>query len=372
MPAIERSLVAFSLLFLKKDTIFVTKTPRQILFDGYNDPLLDAASKLADLGIKLPGITSKFGLFFGRNDTWYADGINTIHTGVNGLGELGRIVSMNYSTTNPAQDFSGKCAKYTGSPELFPPYIDGTEKQYVFNNDLCRSLELTPTGESEKIHGTEGIQFIMAESMFANYSVNKDNKCYGEHEMPSGMFNASSCRFGAPIYMSQPHFYQTDPFYFQFLNQSSPPLKPDEKKHGTKFVFEPVSGVPLDVKARFQVNIKIDRIKEMPQFKNLPNTLFVPFFWSEMLMEMPENLAGQMWYLSNLKIILIITGGVLIGLGCGLTIYGYFHYMTSLRGETYAKVTDPNIASTEANNQPESAQEEQEEIVNSDTEVTNT
>ena len=32
-------------------------------------------------------------------------------------------------------------------------------------------------------------------------------------QLPSGVYNASACRFGAPIFMSQPHFYQADPYF---------------------------------------------------------------------------------------------------------------------------------------------------------------
>ena len=36
--------------------------------------------------------------------------------------------------------------------------------------------------------------------------------------LPSGVYNASACRFGAPIFMSQPHFYQADPYFAEQVN----------------------------------------------------------------------------------------------------------------------------------------------------------
>ena len=71
MPSFERSLINVGLSLLKDERLFVTKTVREILFDGYKDPLLDAADVLTKFGIHLDGITSKFGFFFGRNNTWY-------------------------------------------------------------------------------------------------------------------------------------------------------------------------------------------------------------------------------------------------------------------------------------------------------------
>ena len=71
MSQIEQKLIQIGLSMLKNEKLFVTKTAREILFDGYKDPLLDAAEVLEKFNIHLEGITSKFGFFFGRNNTWY-------------------------------------------------------------------------------------------------------------------------------------------------------------------------------------------------------------------------------------------------------------------------------------------------------------
>ena len=66
-------------------------------------------------------------------------------------------------------------------------------------------------------------------------------------------------------------------------------LKPNKSLHETKFVFETVSGVPMKVAARFQVNIKLNRIDELPAFKNLPELTYLPFVWFDTSMEMPKG-----------------------------------------------------------------------------------
>jgi len=341
MPKLERIGMSIALAFIKDEQLFLTKSVKEILFDGYSDPILSLGDDLSKAGIHLPGLTSKFGLFFGRNGTWYADGINTIHTGASSLHNLGQIVTFNNSKTNPF--YHGKCGKYEGSPELFPPYMDGKSKQLVFNNDVCRTLKLSPSGEKEKIHGTEGSAYVVDETFFANATINPENKCFSSKEIPSGMFDASACRFGAPIFMSQPHFYQADPYYQKFLAN---PLKPNKSLHETKFVFETVSGVPMKVAARFQVNIKLNRIDELPAFKNLPELTYLPFVWFDTSMEMPKDLTSQMWYLSNLKIILITMGALFIGIGCGLFTYGYFNYCSAEKGD-YSQVQIGSTIDTE-------------------------
>ena len=67
-------------LFTADEKLFVTKTAREILFDGYDDPLLHMLDDVKALGFKIPGeLPSKFGFYFGKNDTWYGNGIGKCH-----------------------------------------------------------------------------------------------------------------------------------------------------------------------------------------------------------------------------------------------------------------------------------------------------
>ena len=128
----------------------------------------------------------------------------------------------------------------------------------VFNQVLCRTLELTPSGYSENVHSAKGFAYEVDKNFFANGSTNPENSCFGS-ELPTGMFDLSSCNFGAPIFMSQPHFYQADPYYHSLLNNFS---NPDKNLDETKFIFEPVTGVPMKVVARFQINVKLKQVKK--------------------------------------------------------------------------------------------------------------
>ena len=326
LPEIEKVFAGLAVATaLPKEKLFVTVKVREFLFEGYNDPLLEAASKLEDIGIKIPGVTSKFGFFYGRNDSWYADGVTNIHTGADGIENLGRIGAVNY--TDHSQFFYGQCGKYQGSVDFFPPYLGTRPKEYIFNPDLCRTLELTSTGETEKIYGTSGNIYIQDANLFANSTINPDNKCF-EHngQIPSGLFDVGPCRFDAPIFMSQPHFYQADPYYASLLQDGS--VDPNQKEHETKFIFEPVSGVPLKVNVRFQVNVKMTKIKEIPKFKNLPSLVYMPVMWADYHMDLQEGFTKMLWYLSNLQVIAITMGGIMIGFGFLLVLLGGFNYKT--------------------------------------------
>ena len=90
--------------------------------------------------------------------------------------------------------------------------MDGIRKPLVFNHQLCRTLELNRTGKSEKIHGTKGFVYEVDQNLFTNGSIHPENSCFGSN-LPTGMFDVSPCNFGAPVFISQPHFYQADPYY---------------------------------------------------------------------------------------------------------------------------------------------------------------
>jgi len=355
LPDIEAVLAAAAIATaLPSEKLFVTVKVSEFLFEGYDDPLLGAASKLEAVGIKIPGVTSKFGFFYGRNDSWFADGVTNIHTGSDGIENLGRIGAVNY--TDHSQFFEGSCGQYNGSVDFFPPYLGTRHKEYAFNVDLCRTLELTSTGETEKFYGTSGNVYVQDANLFANSTVNPDNKCFENEEIPSGLFDVSACRFNAPIYMSQPHFYQADPYYASLLQEGS--VDPKENEHETKFVFEPVSGVPLSVHVRFQVNVKMSQIKAISKFKHLPaGKVYMPVMWADYHLDLQQDFASKLWYLGNLQVIVIAVGGLMIGTGILLLVLGFLKYKTTLQEQpnpSYGRVeiVEDNIDEVNKNNDP--------------------
>ena len=66
-----------------------------------------------------------------------------------------------------------------------------------------------------------------------------ENKCYCDLEFcpPSGVLDISKCQYGAPVFMSFPHFYQADPDYLTSVEG----MKPDRDKHRFYIAVEPVS-----------------------------------------------------------------------------------------------------------------------------------
>lgn len=68
--------------------------------------------------------------------------------------------------------------------------------------------------------------------------VDGDNSCdcQGICE-PSGLVNLTACRYGAPVFVSLPHFYRARPFHLEKLKG----LQPNRENHEFFATIEPVS-----------------------------------------------------------------------------------------------------------------------------------
>lgn len=95
----------------------------------------------------------------------------------------------------------------------------GFTTENVFNND--RSSE-TSSGE----HSDDDPDVI-------NMS-----QCYcGGECTPPGLINVTACRYGAPVFVSLPHFYKADPLFLDKIEG----LMPNDKDHSFSITLEPVS-----------------------------------------------------------------------------------------------------------------------------------
>jgi len=298
-------------LKLNKEKLFVKHKVGDILFNGFNDPVL---TFMEDLKLILKEFIpdglfmDKFGLFYARNGTDYVDGVWNMFTGKGNNQNMGKVHSWNYTTEG---FFPGKCGRVKGGAgEFYPPRLNKTHVD-LFTNDLCRSLRFkyNTTAYPNGIHSYE---YIADKSMFANGTENPDNACYNPQEvfLPSGVYNSSLCRFGAPVFISFPHFYLADSYYTSKVEG----LKPDVEKHRTYMRIEPESGVPTEVSAKFQLNVLIDSVDDVALFKGLPRS-FVPLMWYENAANTPHEMVFRMKLISSLEDIIGGMGWAMCGLG---------------------------------------------------------
>ena len=87
--------------------------------------------------------------------------------------------------------------------------------------------------------GVPAYRYAATEKVFANATVHPDNWCFcsGGACNPSGIGNSSTCRFGAPVFTSYPHYYLADPYYIDQVEG----LRPEKDLHQFYIDLEPVS-----------------------------------------------------------------------------------------------------------------------------------
>merc|ERR1712013_194517 len=177
-----------------------------------------------------------------------------------------------------------------------PPFMEKTFIE-MYSNDLCRSLKFNFKNEM-MVKGINSYEFVADHSLFANGTENPLNSCFEPQTafLPSGVFNTSVCRFGAPVFVSQPHFHQADPYY---LNMVGKGIAPNSSLHSTYLRIEPRAGVPTDVTARFQLNVLIDKVSGISMMKGVSRTFF-PVMWFENKAGVPDELVFKMKLLANL------------------------------------------------------------------------
>lgn len=92
--------------------------------------------------------------------------------------------------------------------------------------------------EEQIIQGVRTLKFSGGDRTVDNGTLYPENECYCNGKcVPSGLLNVSSCRYGTPVFMSFPHFFNADPFYHDQVDG----MKPDKEKHQFFMSFEPVT-----------------------------------------------------------------------------------------------------------------------------------
>jgi len=181
---------------------------------------------------------------------------------------------------------------------------------------MCRSLRFQYNKEVQ-VAGVDCYEYIPGQAMFANSSQNPLNLCYEEPgvSLPSGVFNSSLCR-GAPVFMSQPHFYQADPYFLSLLEGG---LTPDKEKHSSFIRLEPVAGAPVDVNVRMQVNVMLAPVQGINLLENVSKSFF-PVLWSENAVSVPDSLSFKIKLMANLTLVLSGLGWIFVGLAASISI----------------------------------------------------
>ncbi|KAB0794889.1 hypothetical protein PPYR_11728 [Photinus pyralis] len=297
---------------VKRSPVFVQKTVKEILFDGYEDPVLSVLNAVPFVS---DTEATKFGWFIGRNGSVGTDGVYNMRTTAGD--EFATLKNWNYA--NHTSFFEGRCGKIYGSGgEMFPRNLKPTHID-VFSAEMCRTGRFN-FAKKTAVKGIPGYKFTVGDEVFDNGTKLKENVCY-DNSLPSGILNVSSCKDHSPVFLSLPHFYYADPFYVDAVEG----LHPEKDKHELYMILEPNTGLILDLAARMQINVQLHPLDGFGNFANLPHLIF-PVLWFEQQVTVADELVANLKLLFQLPKILEIISLVIIVVGI-LCIIGMIIYI---------------------------------------------
>ena len=322
---------SFNIPDLTDEKLTVNKDVHTLIFGGYRDKVLTMMNDLRKAvisaentpaiawimyiaDIHLPEhikmeLPLTFCFYQDRNNT--VEGTFNVYRGSKNISNLGKLYQWEYSTQGK-HFYKPPCGDVVGAGDFFPPFRDEGHIDF-FSVDMCRTLHLK---FAEKV--TKHDMSLHAYKVDREYLANRDhgdgsNWCFDPHAdaYPSGVYGVSPCQKDAPVFMSQPHFYQADSFY---LSQVGSGLKPEKEKHETVFYLEPTTGVTVELYARFQVNFILQNIPGAGIFDKVRQSV-VPVFWVEHSFVLPDINRNEIYLLQGLDKIVLGVGIAFLTVG---------------------------------------------------------
>lgn len=150
---------------------------------------------------------------------------------------------------------SGNKVEGTDGSQFPPGDIQNDKTVTVYVKDICRKFDLEFEEDVSVFGDLPAKRYRSPLNSFA-YPVNDTEKeCYCRSGVcpPNGVYDASVCTNGAPIYVSFPHFYSGDPE----LAERFEGIKAIKELHATYADLHPRMGFPMQFSSRFQINVRI-------------------------------------------------------------------------------------------------------------------
>jgi len=294
-------------------SLFLHQPVRNITFDGIVDNIMAASAQLPVAAVPF----DKFGWFYDRNNSLTFDGRYNMFTGTDDFMKTGQIYGWNGDTKVPEKMYTSYCGMINGSAgEFFPAHRD---KTYVdlFSSDMCRTIRFSFSEEVE-VKGVKGYKYVLGKELVNNKL--PENSCFNPYPdpdikvVPDGLFNVSSCKYDSPAYVSYPHYLHGEQMLIDQFKEGN--IKPDINRHQSYIVLEPLSGVPLEVAVKLQINL-LTRPVSVPfqghdyQIDLLEglDPIYYPMIWFETVTSLDDSMVDMMK---------MMTASPSIGLGIGI------------------------------------------------------
>ncbi|KAM9306203.1 scavenger receptor class B member 1-like [Pholidichthys leucotaenia] len=267
LPYVERLLISLAFKTFKEGP-FLTKTVGELMW-GYDSALVNILKKY--LPSLLPS-SGNLGFFADFNNS--NTGLFTIFTGQDDITKVHEVVSWNSMTELPYWRTHQSNMINGTAGEMWPPFITKEKTLPFYNPDVCRSMELVYQRPGD-MKGIPLYRYVAPKTLFANGTDYAPNEGFCPCRQ-SGLLNVSSCRQNAPVFISQPHFYNADPVLLDYVEG----LHPTEEEHGLFMDVNPQTGIPVNVSIRLQLNLYMKKVAGISETGRISEVV-MPMVWFE-------------------------------------------------------------------------------------------
>ncbi|KAI5726570.1 hypothetical protein M8J76_004961 [Diaphorina citri] len=283
-------------IFNGQKSLYLKTTPNQILFEGI---YLNCTSKKvapkaicavlqakgAEMGVQKAGDNIyKVSIFGHRNATANKNRLEVLR-GKKNFRDVGKVTKFN-GKDKLSMWAGDECNTLQGTDStIFPPFQKREDDLVFFVADLCRSIRLQYNGQKISSRGVHGGRHETTFTILANDSA---SRCWCPKSgcLDKGALDLSKC-VGAPMILTQPHFYDGSEKYLSRVRG----LNPNKQDHGIYMDIEPITGAAFDVRMRLQFNMFMYEMKRVHITHNLTSTpILHPLFWIESKVELDDSL----------------------------------------------------------------------------------
>ncbi|KAJ8927990.1 hypothetical protein NQ314_019518 [Rhamnusium bicolor] len=273
---------AIGFIFPNLETMYLTAKVKDILFDGMEIDCraseFQAKAVCTQLKIQIPGLKMSgqknvflFSILGPRNAT--IGKRFKVGRGISNSKDLGRVLEVEDQKELTLWG-EKQCNIFKGTDGwIFPPFLTPEEGIWSFSIDLC-SIQAKFVRDTE----FKGVNVRRYEATLGDMEHNQEEKCYCNTPktcLKKGVFDLTKC-MGVPIYVTLPHFLETDEMYLQQVKGMEPVLE----DHIIRVHFEPMTGTPIEAKKRIQFNLPVTPNNKITLMKNISQALH-PIFWIE-------------------------------------------------------------------------------------------
>lgn len=246
---------------------------------GYDDELFTLARNMMALTRPFP--FDKFGLLATRRSS--PDWIE-MWTGKDDINKLGTVRTINNKSRMDNWDDEESDNVNGVDGVLYPPEnIHNKQSVDYLYKDFCRKAPMEFVEETKILGGTmPAYRYEIPVDAFSHPSIgNPKNQGYCSADgtcAPHGLWNATKCSFGTPIFVSLPHFLGADPKLREAVEGVTPPKK---ELHQTRLEFHPYMGFIMQGWNRIQTNIQVQKSFGMSELGMFEDDIILPVAWME-------------------------------------------------------------------------------------------